>query len=447
MKIKQIKAREILDSRGNPALEARVILDNGIEAKAGVPSGASTGKNEALELRDGDESRYGGKGVLKACENVNTKIARVLAGMDVSNQKKIDDRLIKLDGTKNKKKLGANAMLGVSLACARAAAIANKIPLYKHLRTNYCELQNPPSSFPRKRESSQFFKVLDPRFREGDKLPTPMFNIFNGGKHADTNLDIQELMVVPLAGDSFFEKVRIGSEIFHKLAGVLKARGYDTDVGNEGGYAPKIRSTIEAIELVLEAIKRAGYEPGADRVGLASDIGASTFYNRKLKKYQFTLDQMSLDFEHLVELYHIWIEKYPFISLEDPLEEEDWRGWKKLMMEVGERILLVGDDLLVTNSRRLDKAVKTKAANACIVKPNQIGTLSETMEFAELAKKNNFKVIVSHRSGETCDDFIADLAVAVGADFVKFGAPSRGERVAKYNRLMEIALELKNLET
>lgn len=416
MKIKKIIAREILDSRGNPTVETKVILSNGIWAKASVPSGASTGVHEAWELRDGDRARYDGLGVLKAVKNVNNKIFPALKGMDVGKQEEIDKKMLELDGTENKKKLGANAILSVSLACARTAALAKKKELYEYIADIYG------------------FKAL--------KLPTPSFNIFNGGKHADTNLDFQEFMILPLVKTSFKEKIRMGAEIFHELGHVLKKAGFDTDVGNEGGYAPDIFSSMQAMELIMAAIINAGYEPGKD-IGLGIDVGSSTLYDEKTKKYIFKLDRANFTSNTLVGLYYEWFKKFPIISIEDGLAEDDWEGWKDLTQELGKEMLLIGDDLFVTNINRLRKGLKEKVGNAVLIKPNQVGTLTETIECIKLAQKHKYRIMVSHRSGETCDDFIADLAVAVGADFIKSGSLSRGERLAKYNRLMEIADMLK----
>lgn len=412
-KIKNIFAREILDSRGNPTIETKIVLDNGITAKASVPSGASTGVHEAWELRDGDQKRYGGLGVLKACKNVEAKIAPKLIGVDAAKQEKIDEMMIKLDGTKNKKKLGANAILSVSLACARVAAMAEKKELYEYIAGAY---KFPISKF---------------------QLPTPSFNIFNGGKHADTNLDFQEFMILPLNKTSFAEKVRMGAEIFHELGRVLKKAGFDTDVGNEGGYAPDITSSIQAVELIMAAIVNAGYQPGKD-VGIGIDVGSSGLYNKETGKYVFKLDHANFTSATLSGLYYEWFRKYPIISIEDGLAEDDWEGWKKLTKELGSEILLIGDDLFATNVERLRQGLKEKAANAILIKLNQVGTLTETIDCVKLAQRHNYKIMVSHRSGETCDDFIADLAVAVGADFIKAGSLSRGERLVKYNRLMEI---------
>lgn len=420
-KIKKLTAHEILDSRGYPTVEAVLVLDNGQKFKASVPSGASTGNHEALELRDGDKKMYTGQGVTQACKNIEEKIAKALVGVEITEQKKIDNILIKLAGV-NKLKVGANTTLAVSLVCARAGAAVTDLELYEYIIKTYN------------------FKAVNKY-----SLPIPMFNIFNGGKHADTNLDLQEFMVVPVLKADLREKIRIGAEIFHKLAGVLEKNDLDTDVGNEGGYAPNIDSTIQAIDLILEAITAAGYKPGQE-VGLALDVGASELYNAEKKLYTFELDDYFMLSDQLIHLYRDWAHKYPIFSIEDGLAEDDWQGWKNLTQEFklfkplvkGQKMLLVGDDLVTTNVKRLEKAVKEKCANAVIVKPNQIGTLSETIDFVKLSQINNYRLIVSHRSGETTDDFVADLAVAVGADFCKFGSLSRGERVVKYNRLMEI---------
>ena len=432
-KIKKIIAREILDSRGHPTIETKVELDNGMSAKASVPSGVSTGEHEAYELRDGDRRRYDGLGVLKAVGNVNNKIFRALAGKEITKQEEIDKEMIKLDGTDNKSKLGANAILSVSLACARVGALASKKELYEYLADSF-KFQNPPTPF-----------------SKGGKyrMPTPFFNIFNGGKHADTNLDFQEFMIIPLtpfnkgAKTSFAEKVRMGAEIFHELGRILKKAGFDTDVGSEGGYAPDIVSSIQAIELILAAVLEAGYTPGKD-IGLGIDVGSSELYNKKAEKYIFKLDRANFTNTTLVGLYYEWFRKYPIISLEDGLAEDDWEGWRELTKELGEEMLIIGDDLFATNINRLRRGLKEKAANTILIKPNQVGTLSETMECVKFAQKYNYKIMVSHRSGETNDDFIADLAVAVGADYIKAGSLSRGERVGKYNRLMEIEENIKN---
>jgi enolase len=440
-KIKAIIAREILDSRGNPTVEAKVTLGNGITAKAKAPSGASTGTHEAWELRDNDKKRFHGKGVLKAVNNVNQAIFKKLKGANVFKQELIDNALIKLDGTENKKKLGANAILPVSLACARAGALAKKQELYDYIAKIY-------------------------KFNKAYRLPIPSFNIFNGGKHADTNLDFQEFMIMPIGYDAklrknanpriansksikaggskikkqklpFAEMVRTGAEIFHELGFVLKEAGFDTDVGNEGGYAPDIYSSVQAVELIMAAIIQAGYEPGKN-IGLGIDVGSSELYNKRTSKYIFKLDQAQFTSVTLNDLYYEWFRKFPIISIEDGLAEDDWEGWKALTRELGKEMLLIGDDLFVTNIKRLRKGIKERAANAILIKPNQVGTLTETIECIKLAQKHKYKIMISHRSGETCDDFIADLAVAVGADYIKSGSLSRGERLAKYNRLMEI---------
>ncbi len=411
-KIKQIVAREILDSRGNPTVETKITLVGGLSAKASVPSGASTGKHEAHELRDGDIKRYNGKGVLKAVENVNKAIAKKIVGQEISQQVKIDQAMIKLDGTANKSKLGANAILSVSLACARLAALEKKKELFQYLAKTY-------------------------KFTQDLAMPLPFFNIFNGGKHADTNLDFQEFMIVPVKKTTFAERLRMGSEIFHALAEVLKKANFDTDVGNEGGYAPDIDSTIQALELILAAVIEAGYKPGED-VGLGTDVGSSELYDKKTKKYVFPLDNANFTKNDLIGLYYEWFRQYPFVSIEDGLAEDDWIGWQELTRELGEDLLLIGDDLFVTNQDRLRKGLEKKAANAILIKPNQVGTLTETIQTVKLAQKHGYEIMVSHRSGDTTDDFIADLAVAIGAKYIKSGSLSRGERVTKYNRLLEI---------
>ncbi len=411
-KIDKIHAREILDSRGNPTVETKVYLSDGTVAKASVPSGASTGVHEAWELRDGDKQRYEGQGVLQAVKNVNESISKAVIGMEADDQEALDHAMIKLDGTENKSKLGANAILSVSLACARAAAMSRKQELYAYLAESFS-------------------------FSKDYRLPTPSFNIFNGGKHADTNLDFQEFMILPLSQVSFKEKVRMGSEIFHSLGRVLKSAGFDTDVGNEGGYAPDIVSSIQAIELIVASMIKAGYKPGKE-IGLGIDVGSSQLFNPETGKYIFKLDQATFSNSTLVGLYHEWWRKFPIISIEDGLAEDDWAGWRDLTKELGGEMLLIGDDLFVTNTARLRKGIKEKVANAILIKVNQVGTLTETIECIKLAQKHKYKIMVSHRSGETSDDFIADLAVAVGAEYIKSGSLSRSERLAKYNRLMEI---------
>jgi len=415
-KIKNIIAREILDSRGNPTVEAKVVLDDGTIAKDSAPSGASTGSYEAWELRDNDEKCYDGKGVLKAVENINTEIADALKGMDIFKQAEIDEKMIALDSTKNKSRLGANAILPVSLACARAGALSRGEELFEYLN-QICG------------------------FNSKYSLPTPCFNIFNGGKHADTNLDFQEFMIIPVKKVSFTEKVRMGAEIFHALGKILKRGGFDTDVGNEGGYAPDIISSVQALEFIISATISSNYKPGED-VCLGIDVGSSELYDQDQKKYIFKLDSNYFAADTLIGLYGEWLRNFPIIYLEDGLAENQWDDWQKLTKELGDKMMIVGDDLFTTNITRLRLGLKNKIANSIIIKPNQIGTLSETAECLKLAQKHNYKIIISHRSGETNDDFIADLAVAAGADFIKTGSLSRGERLAKYNRLMEIEREL-----
>lgn len=417
IKIKEVLAREILDSRGNPTVEATVVLSDGTKAKAAAPSGASTGKHEAVELRDNDKKRYGGKGVLKAVNFANTEIAETIRNVNILNQEKIDKLMIKLDGTSDKSRIGANAILPVSLACARAAAVTKDLQLFEYI--------------------SKTYKYKKRKFT----LPTPSFNIFNGGKHADTNLDFQEFMILPLTNNTFAEKLRMGAEIFHELAHVLKEAGYDTDVGNEGGYAPDIHSSIQAIELILSAVINTGYKPGVD-IGIGIDVASSELQDARTGKYIFKLDHASYVSDTLIGLYNEWLRKYPIISIEDGLGEDDWEGWSHLNNELGNDMLLIGDDLFTTNINRLRKGLEKKAANSILIKPNQVGTLSETVDCIKLAQRHNYKIMVSHRSGETCDDFIADLAVAVGAEYIKSGSLCRSERLSKYNRLMEIEDDL-----
>ncbi len=416
-KIREISAREILESRGNPTVEAEVILENGIQAKAAVPSGASTGKYEALELRDNDITRYAGKGVLKACRNIERIIAPVLIGQE-SEPQKADQIMINLDGTKNKSKLGANAILAVSLAVARAGARAADLPLYKYIRANY---RLPGTDY---------------------RLPTPMFNVINGGIHSDSGLDVQEFMVVPAAKTSFRKKVRIGAEIFTALREILKSRNLSFAVGDEGGFAPKLKKTEKVFELLVAITEYTQHRLGTETF-FGLDVAASVFYDEKQKKYLFEKKKRSS--QEMLKIYWKWFKTYPLILIEDPFAEDDWEIWPKLTEKVktlDSSKLVVGDDLFTTNVERFKKGIKIKAANAVLVKLNQIGTLTETIQCVNLARENNYRVIISHRSGETNDDFIADLAVGVRADFIKTGAPSRGERVAKYNRLMEIEEEL-----
>lgn len=412
-KITKISAIEILDSRGNPTVKATVKLENNISGSAAVPSGASTGTYEAIELRD-DDTRYSGLGVLNACENINKAIHKKIAGFDASDQKKIDLALIELDGTENKSNLGANAMLAVSLASARAAATSQNLLLYKYLAKKH-------------------------GFKSPKKIPTAFFNILNGGAHADSGLSVQEFQIVPEKFKSFAEKLRAASEIFHKLKSLLTNAGYPIGVGDEGGFAPQLDSHSDAFEYIQKAIEEAGYK---NKVSLGIDAAASSFFDENEKRYTLKPENTSLEADRLISLYQEWAKKYNIISLEDGLAEDDFENWKKLNDKLGRQALIIGDDLLVTNTDRLKKALSFSAINAAIVKPNQIGTLTETMAFIKLCQKNKIKCVVSHRSGETCDDFIADLAVAAGAEFVKFGAPCRGERTAKYNRLLEIEKEI-----
>ena len=422
-KIKKIQALEILDSRGNPTVRVKVTLENNVSALAAVPSGASTGEFEALELRDGDLNRYNGKGVLNACNNINTKINKALKGEVVIDQKKIDRIMIDLDGTENKSSLGANAILGVSLACARAGALATNKPLYKYIVSTYG------------------FKMKD------FSSPVPMFNIINGGKHADSGLSIQEFMILPIGIKGSAERIRAGSEIFQTLKTILSAKGFSTGVGDEGGFAPKIDSHTQAFELIIKAIERSGYEAGKD-IALAIDAAANSFCDSNSNEYILKPENISLDYNRLIALYLEWIEKYPLISIEDGLNENEWDQWKEMSQKLkvhkvkSRKLMIVADDLTVTNLNRLKKADDNKCANAIIIKFNQIGTLSETIDCIKFAKKKGWKTIVSHRSGETCDHFIADLAVATGADFLKSGSLSRSERLAKYNRLMKIEGDL-----
>ena len=416
LEIESVRALEVLDSRGNPTVQVEVVTEGGFSGVAMVPSGASTGSFEAVELRDGDKERYLGKGVLKAVENVNEVISKEIEGMNVYEQAKIDATMIKLDGTENKGKLGANAMLGVSLAVAKAAAASLGMSLY-----NYIGGVN------------------------AKELPVPMMNIMNGGKHADSSLSVQEFMIMPVGAKTFSECMRMGVEVYHNLKKVLKSKGYSTGVGDEGGFAPNLESEEEAVELIIEAIKQAGYKPGED-VCLALDVAATEMFDeaKKIGKdgYYFwktdefkTKDQM-IDF--IVEL----AEKYPIISIEDGLAEEDWKSWKKLTERIGNKIQLVGDDLFVTNMKRLQKGIDNNTANSILIKLNQIGTLTETLDAIELAKRNGYTAVVSHRSGETEDTTLADVAVATNAGQIKTGAPCRTDRVAKYNRLLNIEAEL-----
>ena len=409
--IEQIWAREILDSRGNPTIEAEVILEDGTKGRAAVPSGASTGENEAVELRDNDKLRYMGKGVQKAVKNVNETIAGELEGFDVIDQRLLDKTMIELDGTENKSKLGANAILAVSLAASRAAAAFLEIPLYRYIGG-----------------------------ANARTLPVPMMNILNGGAHADNNVDFQEFMVMPVGADSFSKALRMGAEIFHNLKNVLKSRGYSTGVGDEGGFAPNLKSNEEAIETILEAIDKAGYIAG-DNVLLALDPASSEFY--KDGSYVFKKsDNRKLSSDEMAAYWADWCSKYPIISVEDGMAENDWDGWANLMGRVGENIQLVGDDLFVTNVKFLRRGIELKAANSILIKVNQIGTLTETLDAIELARSNKMTAVISHRSGETEDSFIADLAVATNAGQIKTGSLSRSDRIAKYNQLLRIEEDL-----
>ncbi len=409
--IDQIHAREILDSRGNPTVEADVLLVGGARGRAAVPSGASTGEYEAVELRDGDPKRYGGKGVSKAVQNVNEVIAQELKGKDALDQAAIDRALIELDGTPNKSNLGANALLAVSMANARAGANYQKVPLYRYLGG-----------------------------AGANTLPVPMMNIINGGAHADNNVDFQEFMIVPVGAERFSEALRMGAEIFHTLKSVLKKKGYATGVGDEGGFAPNLKSNEEAIETILEAIAESGYRAGED-VLLALDPAASEFYDGESYVFKKS-DQRKLSSDQMVAFWESWAKQYPIVSIEDGMAENDWDGWKTLTDELGERAQLVGDDLFVTNTSFLRKGIERGVANSILIKVNQIGTLTETLECIELAKTNNYTTVVSHRSGETEDAFIADLAVATNAGQIKTGSLSRSDRIAKYNQLLRIEEEL-----
>lgn len=408
--IVDVFAREILDSRGNPTVEVDVYLEDGSFGRAAVPSGASTGAFEAVELRDQDEKRFMGKGVLNAVDNVNTIIAPAILDLNAFDQVGLDKLLLELDGTPNKAKLGANAILGVSLAVAKAAANSLGLPLYRYIGGTNAKT-----------------------------LPAPMMNILNGGKHADNNVDIQEFMVMPLGAETFSEGLRIGTEIFHNLKKVLKGKGYNTAVGDEGGFAPNLSSNEEALDVILEAIHKAGYKPGED-VYLALDVAATELYKDGV--YNFEGQGLTRTSEEMVEYYSGLVEKYPIISIEDGLDEEDWEGWKLLTEKLGKKVQLVGDDLFVTNTERLGKGIANNTANSILIKVNQIGTLTETLEAIEMAKRAGYTAVISHRSGETEDVTIADIAVATNAGQIKTGAPSRTDRVAKYNQLLRIEEEL-----
>ncbi|MCC6515727.1 MAG: phosphopyruvate hydratase [Chitinophagales bacterium] len=407
-----VHARQILDSRGNPTVEADVVTSNGVLGRAAVPSGASTGTHEAVELRDGGKA-YMGKGVGKAVNNVNTFIAEALVGENVLQQREIDTILLELDGTENKKKLGANAILAVSMAAAKAGAQEAGLPLYRYIGGTNART-----------------------------LPIPLMNILNGGAHADNKIDFQEFMIVPVGATTFSDGLRMGVEIFHNLKKVLKAKGYSTNVGDEGGFAPEIKSNEEAIETVLKAIESAGYKPG-DQVKIAMDAAASEFYDAKKKKYIFhKSDNKILTSEEMVDYWAEWVKKYPIVSIEDGLAEDDWKGWKLLTENIGNKCQLVGDDLFVTNVKRLSEGVKNNIANSILVKVNQIGSLTETIEAVDLAHRNKYTSVMSHRSGETEDSTIADLAVALNCGQIKTGSASRSDRMAKYNQLLRIEEEL-----
>lgn len=407
MKIADVKAREILDSRGNPTVEVDVILEDGTMGRAAVPSGASTGEREALEMRDNDKKRFGGKGVLNAVKNVNKRIKPVIIGMDVFDQYGVDTAMLELDGTKTKSNLGANAILGVSMATLKAAANEKKLPLYKYVG-------------------------------EGRTMPVPMMNIINGGAHADNKLDFQEFMIIPQR-DTIKERVRVGAEVFHALKSVLNERGLSTGVGDEGGFAPDLESNAEGFELIMDAIRKAGYEPGVD-VKLGIDVAASEFYDNG--KYNLVGENRSLTTDELIDFYKELVSKYPIISIEDPVDENDWEGFSKITKELGDKVQLVGDDLFVTNKECLQKGIDMKAGNAILLKVNQIGTITETIETIKLAKDNGYKTIISHRSGETEDTTIADLAVGLDLGQIKTGSMSRTDRICKYNQLIRIEEEL-----
>ncbi len=430
-KIQNVTGREILDSRGNPTIEVSVVLESGAQAVAMVPSGASTGAHEAVELRDGDTTRYNGKGVLNAVTHVNTVLKDLVVGMDASDQKALDDAMIALDGTENKGRLGANAILGISLATARAYAIEIGVPLYTHINS-----------------------LLHTEKKIA--LPVPMFNVLNGGMHSDSGISVQEFMLVPNGIPTYSDQLRAGSEIFHALKKLLGAKGLSTSVGDEGGFAPRLTSHDEAFEYIIKAIEAAGYVPGKD-VSIALDAASSSFYAKESNEYLFMPEDKKLTTDEMIALYESWINKYHLVSIEDGLEEDDWSGWAALRntleskksfvfashpQRLESKFMLVGDDLLVTNPKRLQQAIDEKSCNAVLIKVNQIGTLSETLDCIRLAQANDIRVVVSHRSGETTDDFIADLAAGTGAECIKTGSLSRGERLAKYNRLLAIEKEI-----
>jgi len=412
MRIQTIRAREVLDSRGNPTVEVDCILDSGIQGRSIVPSGASTGEHEALELRDGDKKRYLGKGVLKAVNNVNSIIGPALIGQDATLQSHIDQLMISMDGTKNKSKLGANSILGVSMAVARAAAKSHGLSLFRYIGGVKASV-----------------------------LPVPMMNIVNGGAHADNNVDFQEFMIMPLGAPNLPEAIRMGAEVFHNLKKILHDNGHTTAVGDEGGFAPNLKSNEEAIELILKAIEAAGYNAG-DEIALALDAASSEFYDKKGKYIFKKSDKSAKTADEMVKLYTDWANKYPIVSIEDGLAEDDWEGWQKLTRELGRKVQLVGDDLFVTNTERLARGMGMAVANAILIKVNQIGTLTETLDAINMARKASYGIVISHRSGESEDTFIADLAVATNAGQIKTGSMSRTDRVAKYNQLLRINEEL-----
>ena len=408
-----IRAREVLDSRGNPTVEADVIVESGHLGRAIVPSGASTGEHEAVELRDGDKTHYMGKGVLQAVENIETVIAPELEGLDAANQRLIDQTMIALDGTPNKGKLGANAILAVSLAAARAVAQSLEVPLYRYLGGVNASV-----------------------------LPTPMLNVLNGGAHADSNVDFQEFMIMPVGAERFSDALRWSAETFHTLKSVLKKKGYNTAVGDEGGFAPSLKSNTEAVELILEAITQAGYKPG-EQISIALDPASSEFYDKEKNKYVFKKsDKRELSSQQMADFWADWVGQYPIVSIEDGLAEDDWDGWKQITDKLGSRIQLVGDDLFVTNVKRLQQGIDEGVANSILIKVNQIGTLTETLEAIELGRRYGYTAVMSHRSGESEDTFIADLAVATGVGQIKTGSVSRTDRIAKYNQLLRIEEEL-----
>jgi len=416
-KIVDVFSRQIMDSRGNPTVEVDVYLESGAFGRAAVPSGASTGEHEAMELRDGDKSVYLGKGVTKAVANVNDVLSDVVIGMEAVEQREVDEKMIAADGTDNKSKYGANAILGVSLATAKAAAMDFDLTLYEYLGGEDATL-----------------------------LPAPMMNILNGGEHADNNVDFQEFMVFPLGAKTFKQALQMGVETFHQLKGVLKAKGMNTSVGDEGGFAPNLRSNEEAVEVILEAIEKTGYKAGKD-LFIALDVASSEIYDPKTGLYSLAGEGRTLNSDEIVDFYADWVSKYPIVSLEDGMDENDWEGWQKLYAKLGDKIQLVGDDLTVTNPVRLQKAIDMSAMNSILIKLNQIGTLTETLDTIKLAHENNMTCVISHRSGETEDTTIADFAVATGAGQIKTGSASRSDRIAKYNQLLRIEEELGDLAT